>query len=71
MPMTNFKMNEKNWTVLNAILREGFNFTELEDEPNNVNQVISRLIKIAMDEGYIPSYIEELFDSFEKEDGEL
>lgn len=71
MPMTDFKMNERNWAVLNAILKEGLNFTEPQDEPNNVNQVISRLIRIAIDDGYVPSYIEELLETFEEENGEL
>ena len=71
MPMTDFKMNERNWAVLNAILKEGLNFTEPQDEPNNVNQVISRLIRIAIDDGYVLSYIEELLETFEEENGEL
>jgi hypothetical protein len=63
-------LNEKNMAVLNSILEEGFMFIDENDQPKNINQVISFLLKVSDGEGYLKSKTSVLFDKIErKEDG--
>ena len=70
MVMTHMPLNEKNIAVLNSILEEGFMFIDENDQPRNINQVISFLLKVADGEGYLKSKTSGLFDKIERKEGE-
>ena len=70
MALTNIPINEKNMAVLNSILGDGFMFIDDNDQPRNINQVITFLLKIADEEGYLKSEAAETFDKIEREERE-
>ena len=70
MVMTNVLLNEKNMAVLNSILDNGFMFIDGNDQPKNINQVISFLLKVADGEGYLKSEASETFDKIERKENE-
>ena len=70
MVMTNMPINEKNMAVLNSILSDGFRFIDDNDQPKNINQVITFLLDIADGEGYLKSEASEIFDKIKTEERE-
>ncbi len=71
MVMTDVPLNKKIMAVLNSILEDGFMFIDGNDQPKNLNQVISFLIEVADSEGYLKSRASEIYDKFKKrENGE-
>lgn len=61
MALTNVPLNEKNMAVLNSILEEGFMFLDGNDQPKNINRVISFLLEVSDGEGYLKSNASDLY----------
>ena len=70
MTMANLLLNEKNNEILNAILEDGFMFIDENDQPKNINQVISFLLEVADGEGYLTSKVSKLYDEFKRKENE-
>ena len=68
MGMTEIPLNENNMKLLNSILDNGCNGLDANDQPSNINQVISFLLNVADVEGYLKSATSELLSLIEKED---
>ena len=47
MTMTKIELDEKNFKVLNSILENGLTYLNDNEQPVNINQVISQLIDLA------------------------
>lgn len=70
MALTNVPLNETNMTVLNAVLEDGFMFIDENDQPKNINQVISFLLRVADSEGYLKSKATELYEKLKRKENE-
>ena len=70
MVMTNMPLNEKNTAALNSILEVGFRFVDENNQPRNINQVISFLLNVADGEGYLKPETSELYDEIERKENE-
>ena len=68
MAMINLPINELNMAVLTAILEQGFSY--IDDQPRNINQVISFLLQIADSEGYLSIEASELLDKMKRKERE-
>ena len=70
MALTNVPLNETNMAVLNSVLEDGFMFINENDQPKNINQVISLLLRVADSEGYLKSKATELYEKFKRKENE-
>ena len=66
MAMTELPINEKNMTVLSSILRDGFTKIDDNDQPRNINQVISFLLMVGDTEGYLKPEASKLLAEYEE-----
>jgi hypothetical protein len=70
MAMTNVPLNEKNMAVLNSILEDGFIFIDENDQPKNINQVISFLLNVVDIQGYLKIKTSEILDKYLRKENE-
>ena len=71
MGMTEIPLNENNMKLLNSILDNGCKRLDANDQPENINQIISFLVNVADMEGYLKSETSKLLSSMDKEDREV
>ena len=71
MAMTNVPLNEKNMAVLNSILEDGFIFIDENDQPKNINQVISFLLNVVDIQGYLKIKTSEILDKYLRKENEV
>ena len=66
--MTKVEINEKNMATLNSILEKGFRYHDEDYQPQNINQVISRLIELVHYEDYLKEETSDIYwEWFNKE----
>ena len=70
MAMIEIPINEKNMAVLNAILEDGFSYIDDDEQPMNINQVISFLLEVADGEGYLKNKASEMYHEFKRKENE-
>ncbi len=70
MAMTNVPLNEKNMAILNSILEDGFIFIDENDQPKNINQVISFLLNVVDIQGYLKIKTSEILDKYLRKENE-
>jgi hypothetical protein len=70
MAMTNVPLNEKNMAVLNSILEDGFIFIDENDQPKNINQVISFLLNVVDVQGYLKIKTSKILDKYLRKENE-
>ena len=68
MAMTELPINEKNMTVLESIVIDGFMYIDdlEQSQPININQVIWFLLKVADDEGYLKREASDLLEKYKE-----
>ena len=68
MAMTELPINEKNMTVLESIVIDGFMYIDdlEQSQPSNINQVIWFLLKVADDEGYLKREASDLLEKYKE-----
>ena len=70
MAMTNVPLNEKNMAVLNSILEDGFRDIDENEQPKNINQVISFLLNVVDIQGYLKIKTSEILDKYLRKENE-
>ncbi len=70
MAMTNVPLNEKNMAILNSILEDGFRDIDDNEQPKNINQVISFLLNVVDIQGYLKIKTSEILDKYLRKENE-
>ena len=71
MAMTNVPLNEKNMAILNSILEDGFRDIDDNEQPKNINQVISFLLNVVDIQGYLKIKTSEILDKYLRKENEV